>query len=178
VSYPVLSTPVPHLLPATEYYASLPKQIASAGVIIHDGAGRIMLVRPSYSDETWEIPGGALDAGEDPWRTARREVKEELGLDLMPGRLLVVDWAPEQDDGRPALVNFVFDGGALTLEQADQHVKLNRDELAEWQFTTDGQWDELLIPRLARRLRACSQTITTGITIYLHDGWDPGQPEL
>lgn len=93
-------------------------------------------------------------------------------------RILHVDWAPEQDDGRPALINFVFDSGTLTLEQADRHVKLNRDELAEWKFTTDEQWDELLIPRLARRLRACSQTITTGITIYLHDGWDPGQPEL
>lgn len=165
-----------HPLPPAEYYAGLPKQIASAGVIIHDDAGRIMLVRPSYSDETWEIPGGALEAGEDPWRTARREVEEELGLDLRPGRLLVVDWVPVQDDGRPALINFVFDGGLLTLEQADRHVELNKDELVEWKFTTSGQWDELLIPRLARRLQACGHALANSTTTYLHDGWEPGQP--
>lgn len=169
---PVMSTRVTHPLPPTEYYSSLPKQIASAGVIIHDPAGWIMLVRPTYSDETWEIPGGALDPGEDPWRTARREVGEELGLDVTPGRLLVVDWVPEQADGRPALANFVFDGGLLTLEQAGRQVKLNKDELAEWRFTSDDQWDDLLIPRLARRLRACNQAIANGGTTYLIDGWN------
>jgi len=81
-------------LPPAQYYASLPKQIAGAGAILHDGLERILLVRPSYRQDTWEIPGGGMEAGEYPWQTARREVKEELGLDLAPGRLLVVDWVP------------------------------------------------------------------------------------
>lgn len=44
-----------------------------------------------------------MEAGECPWQTARREIKEELGLDLAPGRLLAVDWVPPGGDGRPAL---------------------------------------------------------------------------
>ncbi|WP_442818746.1 NUDIX domain-containing protein [Streptomyces sp. NBC_01320] len=36
------------------------------------------------------MPGGGLGAGEEPLHTARREVKDELGIDLAPDRLLVV----------------------------------------------------------------------------------------
>jgi 8-oxo-dGTP pyrophosphatase MutT (NUDIX family) len=50
-----------------------------------------VLVKPRYRTDTWEIPGGALDPGEHPWQTARREVAEELGIVLVRGRLLVVD---------------------------------------------------------------------------------------
>ncbi|MFB7915882.1 NUDIX domain-containing protein [Streptomyces sp. NPDC056061] len=78
-------------LSPAEYYASLPKRIAGAGAVIHDAAGRILLVQPSYRTDTWEIPGGGLDMGEDPLQTVRREVEEELGLDLTPGRLPAVD---------------------------------------------------------------------------------------
>ncbi|MFJ7258437.1 NUDIX domain-containing protein [Streptomyces sp. NPDC098085] len=111
------STSTAHLPPA-EYYASLPKHIAGAGAIIHDVAGRILLVQPSYRDDTWEIPGGGLDMGENPRQAVQREIKEELGFDLTPGRLLVVDWVPEQPDGRPPLVNFLFDGGLITKNEA------------------------------------------------------------
>ena len=86
-------------LPPREYYATLPKHIAGAGAIFRDADGGILLVKPSYR-ETWEIPGGGLEHGEDPWAAAVREVKEEIGLELRPGRLLVVDWVPPQEDGR------------------------------------------------------------------------------
>jgi 8-oxo-dGTP pyrophosphatase MutT (NUDIX family) len=44
-----------------------------------------------------------MDPGESPWETACREITEELGLKVKPGRLLAVDWVPAQPDGRPAL---------------------------------------------------------------------------
>ncbi|RFU36359.1 NUDIX hydrolase [Actinomadura logoneensis] len=71
-------------VPPAQYYASLPKHIVGAGAILHDPEGRILLVRPAYGDDTWEIPGGAMEHGEYPWDTARREVKEELGVELPP----------------------------------------------------------------------------------------------
>ncbi|MBO2464945.1 AAA family ATPase [Actinomadura violacea] len=156
-------------LPPAEYYASLPKHIAGAGAILHDPEGRILLVRPSYRDDTWEIPGGAMNVGEYPWETAQRETKEELGLDLPPGRLLVVDWVPPQPDGRPALANFVFDGGQITQAEAEK-LHLQADELADWRLTGPTEWERLLALHMARRIAACAEALSTGTTLYLQHG--------
>jgi hypothetical protein len=43
----------PALLPPAEYYASLPKSITGAGVILHDVDGRFLLVRSCYRDDKW-----------------------------------------------------------------------------------------------------------------------------
>ncbi len=48
-------------LSLTEFDATLPKHIAGAGVILRDGHGRVVLVRPRYRHDTWEIPGGAVE---------------------------------------------------------------------------------------------------------------------
>ncbi|WNO69009.1 NUDIX hydrolase [Streptomyces sp. AM2-3-1] len=162
----------PTHLPSAEYYASLPKHIAGAGAIIHDAAGRILLVKPSYRADSWEIPGGGLDAGEHPLQAVRREVKEELSIDLTPGRLLVVDWVAEQADGRPPLVNYVFDGGLITQAEDRTRIHLDPEELTAWQLATPEQWDTLLAPHLARRLHACSRAMAQGITLYLQYGFD------
>jgi ADP-ribose pyrophosphatase YjhB (NUDIX family) len=157
-------------LPPQEYYATLPKHIAGAGAIFRDADGGVMLVKPSYR-ETWEIPGGGLEHGEDPWCAAVREVKEETGLELRPGRLLAVDWVPPQDDGRPALVNFLFDGGLLGTGPDCQDIQLQDDELASWTIAAPDQWEDLLAPHMARRIRACATALDDGTTAYLQYGW-------
>ncbi|MET9471566.1 NUDIX hydrolase [Streptomyces sp. NPDC002922] len=162
----------PTHLPSAEYYASLPKHIAGAGAVIHDAAGRILLVQPSYRTDTWEIPGGGLDTGEHPLQAVRREVKEELGIDLTPGRLLAVDWVAEQADGRPPLVNYLFDGGLITQAEARTRIHLDPEELTAWQLATPDQWDTLLAPHMARRVHACSRAMTQGLTVYLQHGFD------
>jgi len=43
--------------------------------------GRILLVRASYRD-CYTLPGGFVRRGEPPERAARREMREEIGLDL------------------------------------------------------------------------------------------------
>ncbi|WP_310243158.1 NUDIX hydrolase [Promicromonospora iranensis] len=65
----------------------------SAGVLLYDDAGRVVLVEPSYKP-TWDIPGGVVDAGESPWHAAARELSEELGIVRRHMRLLVVDHVP------------------------------------------------------------------------------------
>lgn len=160
-------------LPPAEYYAGLPKNIAGAGVVLHDEAGRILLVRPTYRADTWEIPGGGMDPGEHPWETARREVVEELGLDRVPGRLLVVDWVSALADGRPPLANFLFDGGPVTEGWLAANIVLQQAELAEWRLADASQREALLLPLLARRLRACAAALADGAARYLHDGREP-----
>jgi 8-oxo-dGTP pyrophosphatase MutT (NUDIX family) len=90
-------------LPPEQYYASLPKSINGAGAILHDEHGRFLIVRPSYRDDTWEIPGGGLEDSEFPWQGARREIKEELGLDPNPraGCWWWTGWHRNPTDGQP-----------------------------------------------------------------------------
>lgn len=48
--------------------------------------------------DVWNLPGGGLEKGEDPWDTVVREVKEETGLDVEVVKLLGVYTKPDQDD--------------------------------------------------------------------------------
>jgi 8-oxo-dGTP pyrophosphatase MutT (NUDIX family) len=159
-------------LPPAEYYATLPKQIASAGVLFRDAQGRVLLVEPTYGTEPWEIPGGGLDEGESPLAGAHREIKEELGLDLPLGRLLAVDWVPPSPDGRPALTNHLFDGGVLDDAQIAS-LRLTDGELKRLRFCTRGECAALLRPHLARRVAACLDLVDTGATAYLENGFAP-----
>jgi ADP-ribose pyrophosphatase YjhB (NUDIX family) len=42
----------------------------------------VLLVRHTYGDRDWALPGGLLRRGEDPREAARREMQEEIGLDI------------------------------------------------------------------------------------------------
>ncbi|HIJ64943.1 MAG TPA: NUDIX hydrolase [Candidatus Hydrogenedentes bacterium] len=51
--------------------------------------GHILLVRQTYQGESlWTLPGGGIEPGESPEKTAIREVKEEVHLDTRILRLL------------------------------------------------------------------------------------------
>jgi ADP-ribose pyrophosphatase YjhB (NUDIX family) len=118
----------------------------AAGALIRDTQGRILLVRPTYKDG-WDIPGGYVEPGESPAAACRRELREELGLDRHPGRLLLVDWAPHPDEGDKLL--FVFDGGTLSNTS---EAKPDGTEVAEARFVASVEIASLMPPRLARRI--------------------------
>ena len=48
----------------------------------------VLLVRHTYGDRAWALPGGLMRRGEAPEVTARREMREELGLDIATWRAL------------------------------------------------------------------------------------------
>jgi ADP-ribose pyrophosphatase YjhB (NUDIX family) len=44
--------------------------------------GRVLLVRHTYGPAGWSLPGGVARLGERPERAARRELREELGIEV------------------------------------------------------------------------------------------------
>ena len=68
-----------------------PRFTVTAGVVLYDSQGRILLLRHRYRPGSgWGIPGGFLGQGEQPEAAARRELKEELGIDVGDLRLAFV----------------------------------------------------------------------------------------
>jgi 8-oxo-dGTP diphosphatase len=138
----------------------------AAGLLVRDDAGRILMVRPTYKDG-WDIPGGYVEPDESPADAARRELREELGVDREPGRLLVVDWAPHSQEGDKLL--FVFDGGTLS-EAGLAALKLDGQEVAEarcWPVDVLGQ---IAPGRLVRRLIVAVEAASSGDMTYAEHG--------
>jgi 8-oxo-dGTP diphosphatase len=141
----------------------------AAGVLFRDHRSRVLLVKPSYK-AGWEIPGGYVEPGESPKQAARREVREELGIDTPIGRLLVVDWAPHPDEGDKVL--FIFDGGELGDENVSPAA---RDEIEAVKFWHDSDLAGLLPPRLRDRV-AMALEVGDGDTYLEHGTRSDGQP--
>lgn len=157
---------------STDFTKRLPCKRAAAGVIITDQAGRIVLVEPNYKPY-WDLPGGHVEAGESPWAAAQREVKEELGIVLEPGRLLVVDYFPASERATEALM-FVFDGGEMPVNTA---LQLDTSELLSWAWCTEPEMRERTghAPLLARRIATAWEALYDNRTVYLEAGYEVGR---
>jgi 8-oxo-dGTP pyrophosphatase MutT (NUDIX family) len=66
----------------------------SAGVVVFDESGRVLLARHAETDR-WVIPGGSIEPDEEPADAAVREVWEETGLHVAPTRVLGLYGGPE-----------------------------------------------------------------------------------
>lgn len=101
------------------------------GLIITRPDGSILLGRRVYANapETWCLPGGKVDAGEDFETAATRETAEECGLvlpRLAPAFALITD---THDGGRWITAAF-----AVTVA-ADATPRVTEpDKLAEWRW--------------------------------------------
>lgn len=118
----------------------------AAGALIRDTEGRILLVKPTYKDG-WEIPGGYVEPGESPAAACRRELREELRVERLINRLLLVDWAPHPEEGDKLL--FIFDGDNLrTLDE----VTPDGAEIEDIRLVAQRDLPSLLPERLSRRI--------------------------
>lgn len=138
----------------------------AAGVLFRDGGGDVLLVRPTYKPH-WDLPGGYVEPGESPRAAARREVREELALEIDPRRLLSVDWAPHDDEGDKLL--FIFDGGVLAETQRAV-IRHPDGEISECKFVCREDIDRLTIPRLARRIHSTLDAPAGQHLAYLEHG--------
>jgi len=66
---------------------------ATVGALIVDGKGEILLVRSYKWGRKYIVPGGHIELGERSEAAIKREVKEEVGLEVEPVKLLLVQEA-------------------------------------------------------------------------------------
>ncbi|MGN6867257.1 MAG: NUDIX domain-containing protein [Solirubrobacteraceae bacterium] len=146
-------------------WPEVPRIPASAGAMIWDPAGHLLILKPTYK-KGWTIPGGQVDAdGESPWDACRRETREECGLVVEHGRLACVDYLPPKPS-RPGGVRFLFDCGTFPASTFE-HVVPQEEEIADWRLVKLTEALELLSGPLRRRI---AQTADRVYCIYLEDG--------
>ncbi len=54
----------------------------SVHAVISDHEGRLLLLRQTYGDNRWGLPGGGVDPGETVHQAIVRECSEELGCEV------------------------------------------------------------------------------------------------
>ena len=126
-------------------------RILSAGVVVvrrADDGWRVLLLR-AYN--YWDCPKGVVEAGEEPLATAKREVREETGLEQLDFR-----WGEEFIETEPYSKNKVAryylatsPAGAVKLPVSTE---LGRPEHHEYRWLTLEGAGELVVPRLTRVL--------------------------
>jgi 8-oxo-dGTP diphosphatase len=68
---------------------SHPRFAVTAGAVITDARGRVLLLKHRFRPGAgWGMPGGFIEAGEQPEEGLRRELREEVGLELEKLKLL------------------------------------------------------------------------------------------
>jgi ADP-ribose pyrophosphatase YjhB (NUDIX family) len=99
--------------------------IAGVSVIITNLGGDVLLLKHSYGPMVWSLPGGGLARGEDPLEAARREVREELGVEL--ARIELVGTLDEVLSGSPHTAH-------IFAAVCDQRPQPDRREVTEARF--------------------------------------------
>ena len=143
----------------------IPAIPVSAGALIFDQGGRLLIVKPTYKSG-WTIPGGVMEAdGETPWQACRREVAEECGIDVRSGKLACVDFRPPRP-GKPGGVRFLFDCGRVD-DQRLAAIVLQPEEISEYRIAALPDALRLLRGPIRRRVQAAA---ASHAVVYLEDG--------
>ncbi|MFJ1580438.1 NUDIX domain-containing protein [Streptomyces sp. NPDC088182] len=135
-------------------FVRAPGHPISAAVLLMDSRDRILIVHPARPGAPWALPGGLVEVGESPVDAVRREVREELGIevDVRAMDLFAVEWLQATRPGRRDRLAFVFAGPRLPTSETDR-ITLQRDELDRWTVAAPAEALGLLHPRIADRIR-------------------------
>lgn len=82
--------------------------VTAAAAVIHDPAGRVLLIRQNYGQRRWGLPGGRINAGETPVHAVIREVRAETGLETRVVDMVGLYHLCGGDNGLPDQLTYAF----------------------------------------------------------------------
>lgn len=111
-------------------------KVAQKAIILK--GDEVLIVRSAGDSHIWELPGGRLRAGEDPKSGLVRELREELGVEVVIGDAIFMEQfvSEKGKEFRLALIykaSFVNDSTALVLQS---------NEIEEIAWVNKSNWQE------------------------------------
>lgn len=145
-----------------QFIATLPTRRLASAALIRDEKNRLLAVKPNYRDG-WALPGGTVEAGEAPKQGCFREVLEEVGLDLTPGRALLIYHGLNMGVWGDSTY-YIYDGGQI---ESTANITLQEEELLEYRWIEPTELSEYFGAGFASRLLACYEALSTGETLEM-----------
>lgn len=97
---------------------------AARAIVLHEGK-LLVMHRNKFGNEYDTLPGGNVEVGESPEEAARRELKEETGLDVGSAELVYIEEA-----GHPYGTQYIYRceyiGGEPKLAPESEEAAINK----------------------------------------------------
>ena len=122
---------------------------ATVGALIVNGKGEILLVRSYKWGTKYTVPGGHIELGERSETAVKREIREEVGLEVEPVRLLLVQEAIYPADYIKH-EHYIFLDYLCRTDSSE--VKLDGKEIQEYVWTTPSDALQLELESFTRNL--------------------------
>lgn len=148
------------------YVKTLPKKRMASGVIIRNLDKKILMVKPSYKS-VLEIPGGVVEKDESPYEACKREVNEELGLNLIIGRMLCVDYN-KSDDKKTESLMFIFYCGDINNDTIER-IRVDGKEMMSFNFMSLEEIRGKTTESLYNRIKMSIKAIENQTSYYLQN---------
>lgn len=110
-------------------------KVAQKAIIVK---GHSVLITRDSRDDVWELPGGRLNVDEEPIIGLKRELQEELGVEVHIERPFYIQPFVHGRDGSNAL-SITYLG---CLADENKQFAVDPIEVAEWKWVTARDWKE------------------------------------
>jgi 8-oxo-dGTP diphosphatase len=118
------------------------RTVLVAAAIVVEGR-RVLLTQRKAGTHlagAWEFPGGKVEPGEDPRAALRRELREELGIDVRVGEIVDVTFHRYEDAEKAVLLLF------FEAERAAGSCEPQAIDVAAFAWASAGELDPLRFP--------------------------------